>query len=195
MNDFDYDCMQKKRVARGAFAHINRKRGGCSLPSDALTEKQRKEKNGEVKSYNIARPMPWHEFKAMPEDLKREFFRNMQSFGGTAKWLAEEMNACDATISREAELVGAPFRRGGRNEKMWQSKVAEWANADAVAVHTADAQSEGGHVVADAFPKADKQQTGAKLLHARLEMSGNKESLLANLRVLLPDEGRVTVEW
>ena len=144
MNDFDYDCMQKKRIAMGAFAHINRKRGGCALPSDTLTEKQKKEKNGEVKSYNITRPMPWHEFKAMPEDLKREFFRNMQSFGGTAKWLAEEMNVCDATIRREAELVGAPFRRGGRNEKVWQRKVAEWANADAVAVHTADAQSEGG---------------------------------------------------
>lgn len=135
MNDFNYDCMQKKRIARGAFAHISRKRGGCSLPSDTLTEKQRKEKNGEVKSYNITRPMPWREFKPMPEDLKREFFRNMQSFGGTAKWLAEEMNVCDATIRREAELVGTPFRRGDR------------------------------------------------------------ESLLANLRVLLPDEGQVTVEW
>ena len=165
MNDFNYDCMQKKRIARGAFAHINRKRGGCSLPSDTLTEKQRKEKNGEVKSYNITRPMPWREFKPMPEDL-----------------------------SREAELVGAPFRRGGRNEKMWQRKVAEWANADAVAVHTEDAQSEGGHIISDA-PKAEKPNTGVKLLHARLEMSGDREALLANLRVLMPDEGRVTVEW
>ena len=141
MNDFDYDCMQKKRIAMGAFAHINRKRGGCALPSDTLTEKQRKEKNGEVKSYNITRPMPWHEFKAMPDDLKREFFRNMQSFG-----------------------------------------------------HTVDAQSEE-HAANDAPPKADKPQTGVKLLHARLEMSGDREALLANLRVLLPDEGRVTVEW
>jgi hypothetical protein len=186
VNDFNYDCMQKKRIARGAFAHINRKRGGCALPSDTLTEKQRKEKNGEVKSYNITRPMP--------EDLKREFFRNMQSFGGTAKWLAEEMNVCDATIRREAELVGAPFRRGGRNEKMWQSKVTEWANADAVDIHTADAQSEE-HAVNDAPSKADKPQMGAKLLHARLGMSGDREALLANLRVLLPDEGQVTVEW
>lgn len=163
MNDFDYDCMQKKRIAMGAFAHINRKRGGCSLPSDTLTEKQRKEKNGEVKSYNITRPMPWHEFKKMPEDLKREFFRNMQSFGGTAKWLAEEMNACDATIRREAELVGAPFRRGGRNEKMWKSKVAEWANADAVAVHTADAQVEGGanHLRCAEIRKAEYRRKAA----------------------------------
>lgn len=77
MNDFNYDCMQKKRIARGAFAHINRKRGGCSLPSDTLTEKQRKEKNGEVKSYNITRPMPLEEFKEMLDDLKREYLRNI----------------------------------------------------------------------------------------------------------------------
>lgn len=37
MNDFDYDIVQKKRVARGAFAHVNRKRGKCRLPSDYLT--------------------------------------------------------------------------------------------------------------------------------------------------------------
>lgn len=194
MNDFDYDCMQKKRIAMGAFAHINRKRGGCSLPSDTLTEKQRKEKNGEVKSYNITRPMPWSEFEAMPEDLKREFFRNMQSFGGTAKWLAEEMSASDKTIRAYAERVGAPFRRGGRNAGMWQRKIMEWANVDAVAVHTADALVEGSRIISDA-PKPEKPNTGVKLLHARLEMSGDRESLLANLRVLLPDEGRVTVEW
>lgn len=165
MNDFDYDCMQKKRIAMGAFAHINRKRGGCSLPSDTLTEKQRKEKNGEVKSYNITRPMPWHEFKAMPEDLKREFFRNMQSFGGTAKWLAEEMGASAQTIIAYAERVGAPFRRGGRNAGMWQRKIMEWANVDAVAVHTADALVEGSRIISDA-PKPEKPNTGVKLLHA-----------------------------
>lgn len=194
MNDFDYDCMQKKRIAMGAFAHINRKRGGCSLPSDTLTEKQRKEKNGEVKSYNITRPMPWHEFKAMPEDLKREFFRNMQSFGDTAKWLAEEMGASAQTIIAYGERVGAPFRRGGRNAGMWQRKIMEWANVDAVAVHTADALVEGSRIISDA-PKPEKPNTGVKLLHARLEMSGDREALLANLRVLLPDEGQVTVEW
>ena len=77
---------------------------------------------------------------------------------------------------------------------MWQSKVTEWANADAVDIHTADAQSEE-HTAKDAPPKADKPQMGAKLLHARLEMSGDREALLANLRVLMPNEGRVTVEW
>ena len=122
--------MQKKRIARGAFAHISWKRGGCTLPSDLLTAKQRKEKNGEVKSYNISRPMPWCEFKQMPDDLKREFYRNMQSFGGSAKWLAEEMGASDQTIRDSAERCGAPFRRGGRNLEMWQRKLAEWSHTE-----------------------------------------------------------------
>lgn len=104
------------------------------------------------------------------------------------------MGASAQTIIAYAERVGAPFRRGGRNAGMWQRKIMEWANADAVDIHTADAQSEE-HTSNDAPPKADKPQTGVKLLHARLEMRGDRESLLANLRVLLPDEGQVTVEW
>lgn len=66
MNDFDYDIVQKKRVARGAFAHVNRKRGKCRLLSDYLTAAQKKEMNGAVKTYNITRPMPLAEFKGMP---------------------------------------------------------------------------------------------------------------------------------
>lgn len=77
MNDFDYDIVQKKRVARGAFAHVNRKRGKCRLPSDYLTAAQKKEMNGAVKTYNITRPMPLDEFKGMPDDLQREYLRNI----------------------------------------------------------------------------------------------------------------------
>lgn len=197
MNDFDYDCMQKKRIARGAFAHISRKRGGCTLPSDLLTAKQRKEKNGEVKSYNISRPMPWCEFKQMPDDLKREFYRNMQSFGGSAKWLAEEMGASDQTIRDSAERCGAPFRRGGRNLEMWQRKLAEWANTDAADVHKAD--TEELRAAADMAQDTPAPQKGTKRLvleHARMEFNYSDFSELAVfLRVSVPECGRLVVEW
>lgn len=98
MNDFDYDIVQKKRVARGAFAHVNRKRGKCRLPSDYLTAAQKKGMNGAVKTYNITRPMPLDEFKGMPDDLQREYLRNMQSCGAAATYLADEMGCCSATI-------------------------------------------------------------------------------------------------
>lgn len=140
MNDFDHDIVQKKRVARGAFAHVNRKRGKCRLPSDYLTAAQKREMNGEMKTYSITRPMPWEDFKAMADDLKREYLRNMQSCGGAATYLAEEMGCCSATIiecgknlaCHLCEVVGTltcgkrNYRSGTqprcRKQKRWRSR-------------------------------------------------------------------------
>ena len=186
MNDFDYDCMQKKRTARGAFAHISRKRGGCTLPSDNLTAKQRREKNGEVKSYNITRPMPWPEFKTLPEDLKREFFRNMQSFGGTAKWLADEMGTSDMTIRSAAKAAGAPFARGNGNLTLWNRKVAERANAEQQTAAENPTEE----------PTAQESGKSLFLEHGRIEFSFNDFSQLVRfMRIAVPESGKVTVEW
>lgn len=126
MNDFDYDCMQKKRTARSAFAHISRKRGGCTLPSDNLTAKQRREKNGEVKSYNITRPMPWPEFKTLPEDLKREFLRNMQSFGdyreGDVASSCKQRDYKDSTDLVASSVDCRNFTEGGEINRTLQAK-------------------------------------------------------------------------
>lgn len=185
MNDFDYDCMQKKRIARGAFAHIRWKRGGCTLPSDLLTAKQRKEKNGEVKSYNISRPMPWCEFKVVPDDLKREYLRNMQSYGAAATYLADEMGCCGAIIREYGEKLGVPFVRGGRNFDLWQKKLSEWHTAEVPAEETPDKQTD----------EIEPPARGAELLHARLAIRGDRESALQNLRLLMPEECEITVEW
>lgn len=139
MNDFDYDIVQKKRVARGAFAHVNRKRGKCRLPSDYLTATQKKEMNGEVKTYNITRPMPMEEFKKLPDDIKREYFRNMQGCGAAATYLADEMGCCSATIREWGEKIGVPFVRGIRDFDKWQEKLWEWHVAEA----TTDGIQEG----------------------------------------------------
>lgn len=132
MNDFDYDIVQKKRVARGAFAHVNRKRGKCRLPSDYLTAAQKREMNGKMKTYNATRPMPWEDFKAMPDDIKREYLRNMKSCGGAATYLAEEMGCCSATIIECGKKLGVPFVRGGRNFNLWQKKLSEWHTSEVV---------------------------------------------------------------
>lgn len=185
MNDFDYDIVQKKRVARGAFAHVNRKRGKCRLPSDYLTAAQKKEMNGAVKTYNITRPMPLDEFKGMPDDLQREYLRNMQSCGAAATYLADEMGWCSATIREYGEKLGVPFVRGGRNLDLWQKKLSEWHTAEVTAAETPEKQTD------EIAPPA----RGAELLHARLTIRGDRESVLQNLRLLMPNECEVTVEW
>jgi len=74
MNDFDFDCAQKKRIARGAF---NRKgttnRKGCRLPHENLTKKELEKLNGEVFTLSITRPITWEQFKKLPNNLQEEY--------------------------------------------------------------------------------------------------------------------------
>lgn len=139
-----------------------------------------------MKSYNITRPMPWPEFKTLPEDLKREFFRNMQSFGGTAKWLADEMGTSDMTVRAVAKAAGTPFVRGNGNLLLWNRKVAEWANAEQQTAAETPTEE----------PTA--QESGERLIleHARMEFNYTSFTDLAMLlRVAVPESGKVTVEW
>ena len=77
MHDFDYDAMQKKRIARGA-SHMKRGSKKCTLPSDYLTAAQKRRLNGPVSTYKLDEPMSWESFKAMPEDLQKKYILNLQ---------------------------------------------------------------------------------------------------------------------
>lgn len=77
MNDFDYDSMQKKRIARGAMNKV--RHTGCTLPHEHLTKKELKKMNGEVKTYKLDAPMTWMEFRKLPEDLKKKYIANLRA--------------------------------------------------------------------------------------------------------------------
>ena len=91
MNDFDYDALQKKRIAAGA-RHM--KRGSrskrCSLPSDNLTPAQLKRRNGPVSTYKLDAPMGWDDFKSMPVDLQKKYLTNLvETYGATNEMLGD----------------------------------------------------------------------------------------------------------
>lgn len=79
MNDFDYDCYQKKQIARQAQ---HRKRGSkskkCSLPSDNMTHKQWKERNGKVVEVAMNKPMGWEVFKQLSPETQEEYISGLQ---------------------------------------------------------------------------------------------------------------------
>ena len=85
MTDFDFDVKEKKSIARGAFA----RKGGskskkCSLPSDHLTDAQKRKLNGPVRAYNVKTPMSWDEFKSMPTDLQQAHVAFLQDAFGVS---------------------------------------------------------------------------------------------------------------
>lgn len=91
--------IESKRIARGSF---NKKGGSrskrCTLPSDRLTEKERKKLNGPCITYNLNKPMKASEFKAMPTDMAKKYLAK----------LAEEHGARSMDV---AEMLG--YSKGG----------------------------------------------------------------------------------
>ena len=108
MNDFDYDVMQKKRIARGAS---RMKRGSkskkCTLPSDYLTAAQKRRLNGPVSTYKLDEPMSWESFKAMPEDLQKQYILNLQNtYQANDKMIGKLFGKSDVTVGEYRKKLG-----------------------------------------------------------------------------------------
>lgn len=91
MNDFDYDVKQKKNIARSArYVKNGSKSRKCNLPSDGMTEKEWKEKNGVVTSYSMNAPMTWETFVSMPKELQGEYiFGLAETYHPSQRQIAE----------------------------------------------------------------------------------------------------------
>ena len=102
MSDFDFDAMQKKNIARSAYA---RKTGArprkVTMPSDYLTTARKKELNGKMATYNLSKPMTFAEFKAMPQDLQREYISKLRNtYHASAMQIGKMLGCADETARR-----------------------------------------------------------------------------------------------
>lgn len=128
MNDFDFDIMQKKRIARGAAA---RKRGSksrkCTLPSDYLTDAQKKARNGKLSTYNLSKPMTYEQFKLMPRDLQREYLLKLRNdMHASARVIALMFGCSDETVRVAIRDLG--ISAGGKKMVMSRDQLARWYN-------------------------------------------------------------------
>ena len=127
MHDFDYDAMQKKRIARGA-SHMKRgsKSKKCTLPSDYLTAAQKRRLNGPVSTYKLDEPMNLESFKAMPEDLQKKYILNLQeTYQANNNMLGKMFGVTGVSVCRMRHALGV--------SAMGQSKMTR----DEVAVRDA----------------------------------------------------------
>ena len=87
MTEFDFDCLEKKRLARCAAAKVRNHRT-VTLPSDGLTQKDLQDRNGPCRVYHLGRPMTLNNFLAMPRDLQRSYLRRLDVHGGSPDTVA-----------------------------------------------------------------------------------------------------------
>ena len=102
MNDFDFENMQKKRIAQGARHRVcGSKSRKCSLPSDLLTAAQKRKLNGPVERYDMGKPIPWDRFTVMPKDLQVSYLEGLhKNYGVGENRLAELFGISIGTIRR-----------------------------------------------------------------------------------------------
>ena len=103
MRDFDFDIMEKKRIAQGARARkCGSKSRKCTLPSDYLTAAQKKGLNGKVITYNLSGPMTYSKFRVMPDDLQKEYLLKLRNEMGASLSAIGKMLQCSPETVRQA---------------------------------------------------------------------------------------------
>lgn len=158
----------------------------CGLPSDHLTAKQWKERNGAVMTYNTRRPMTWKEFKKMPTDLQKQYLLWLSfTFRVSRAALADMFECAPKTVDRflEEHNIDMGFARG---RKMTEEQHAAFnrfrygipepdeaepatAEPDAAPAHDSDFNAEE---VRPVFPELAAPKTDVHVHELNLMLDG-----------------------
>lgn len=200
MHDFDYDAMQKKRIARGA-AHMKRgsKSKKCTLPSDYLTAAQKRRLNGPVSTYKLDEPMNWESFKAMPEDLQKKYILNLQeTYQANNDMLGKMFGVTGVSVCKMRHALGI----GAMGQsKMTRDEVtvrdAKWdAFCNGVVGgkpgEVEDEEAEESHNEIEEFESSDDCTEEPEQIEIE-EMKPSEEPIEEPIDILIPD--RVSVSF
>lgn len=132
MNDFEYDCLQKKRIAQQAkYRKCGSKSKKCRMSTDYMTHKQWKERNGKVVSINLNQPISWETFKTLSKSTQEEYLQSlMADYNVNATSLADMFNVRPLTIRRLIQQNGlnVKFQVGhsmnATQRKMWSQFIS-----------------------------------------------------------------------
>lgn len=154
MNDFDFEVMQKKRVAASARRRVcGSKSRFVSLPSDHLTPAQIKKRSGPCMSYQLNMPMDWATFKSMPKDLQQSYLDGLCSrFGVTAATIGKELfGLCSTGMNNYIRKHGLRLPGGSKlsnaEREIWENWLSPVAD-----VCRGDVPDEGGRSMKELAP-------------------------------------------
>ena len=189
MHDFDFDIMEKKRIAQGARARkCGSKSRKCTLPSDYLTAAQKKGLNGKVSTYNLSEPMTYSKFRVMPDDLQKEYLLKLRNEMGASQTAIGEMMQCSYETVRQTLIRhGIPTntkRMSFESKLRWDAwlKGEQLNNDRAKAPAPAPVPSEA--------PMREDKPTPTPYMPCALnscdmQLRGTKDEILATLGTLL----------
>ena len=169
MTDFDYDVMQKKRLARNQFHNAKYKHGGCHLPHEDLTPAQMKRRNGPMVTYSMNQPMSWNDFKSIPHDLQQQYLDGLHArFGVGPSDIAKYLFLRTPNNLRQSTVaMGLTVAKRDKNCDRdgffaWLCKADEDTRA-AEAEKKPEVNTDGIHVAPPALDRLTVELTGDDL--------------------------------
>lgn len=147
---FEQTARERKRNARGSFA----KKGGsrskrCSLPSDYLTAKERKELNGMVETINTMKVLSYDEWEKLSISMKKAYIEALYTLhNARIKDIAQMFGKRVNNLARTFEAYGIDVKTLSRKSKAYKKNTpsAEWesflANSAAVSVNEPEVGSQ-----------------------------------------------------
>lgn len=201
--EFRSEIRDRKSVGYSARNRIcgSKSKRAAKLPSDSLTPKQWKEKNGPVNTYNLSRPMSWQVFSAMPADLQRDYLTDLTEthhltqvavariFGISPKYCSLKMRELGY-----ADLFPKGRRMHREDEQWLRGFLADGANTpeapDAMTDYAPDDDAE-----MEAAPQASTEHPMQMTeLSVRFDGRIDLTQILNTLRYMLPDGDEASVQ-
>ena len=179
MTDFDYDVMQKKRLARNQFHNAKYKHGGCHLPHEDLTPAQMKRRNGPMVTYSMNQPMSWNDFKSMPHDLQQQYLDGLHArFGVGPSDIAKYLFLRTPNNLRQSTVaMGLTVAKRDKNRDLdgflaWLRKADEDTRA-AEAEKKPEVNTDGIHTAHPTLDRLTVELTGDDLPNLFDDLSAN----------------------
>lgn len=118
-----YQDVKEKKItgysARKARTHCG-KGGRVRLPSNYLSKKELKAMSGECKSYRLNEPMKWAEFKAMPDDIKRDYINLIRErYNAPDSYIADMLGIHKVTLSGFFKALGLQKESKRKHGEAW----------------------------------------------------------------------------
>lgn len=133
MTNFDYDVLQKKRIAQNARRRkCGSKSRYCGLPSDHLTPKQWKERNGRCMTMNLNQPMTWEEFSQLSDSMQKEYLQHIiDTYHVGCPAMGKMFGCSQSSVFRRASQLGVTLnKQAGHRPKVVQENWMQFLGDD-----------------------------------------------------------------
>lgn len=114
MNDFyAYVREQKSLVPSARRRKCGSKSRSCTLPSDHMTMKQWKERNGKMVVFNLGKPTSWAEFTAVSKETQKMYIQKLRdTYDVRPANIADMLGISYSSFHRVAKDLGVDFNTG-----------------------------------------------------------------------------------